>query len=121
VRNAPPASEGRGIYGQPRQWRLTREGDWESAERAFDGDGYLNRLGVHARADRLADLTAALSSRGLPVREWYGVRVFNDIIASDAPVPAAGTLDAILRCEERAGRTDPYRRVAALLHVIAAV
>jgi hypothetical protein len=29
-------------------------------------------------------------------------------------------LSALLMCEERAGRTDPYRRVAALIHVIAA-
>ncbi len=27
--------------------------------------------------------------------------------------------DALLACEEQAGRTDPYRQVAALLHVIA--
>ncbi len=25
----------------------------------------------------------------------------------------------LLDCEERAGRTDPYRQVAALLHLIA--
>ena len=28
-------------------------------------------------------------------------------------------IEALLGCEERAGRTDPYRQVAALLHVIA--
>jgi 2-polyprenyl-3-methyl-5-hydroxy-6-metoxy-1,4-benzoquinol methylase len=28
-------------------------------------------------------------------------------------------VDALLACEERAGRTDPYRGVAALTHVIA--
>jgi S-adenosylmethionine-dependent methyltransferase len=94
-------------------------GDWASAERAFDGDAYLNRIGVHARADRLADLTAALASRGLRVREWYGVRVLTDVLASDAPLPDEPTLEAMVRCEERAGRTDPYRQVAALLHIIA--
>jgi SAM-dependent methyltransferase len=68
--------------------------------------------------DRLADLTASLASHGLAVRAWYGVRVFTDVAASDAPPPAG--LDALLACEERAGRTDPYRGVAALTHVIAA-
>ncbi|UJB40383.1 class I SAM-dependent methyltransferase [Streptomyces sp. A1-5] len=93
--------------------------DWEGAEQAFEGDSYRNRIGVRARADRLEELAAALARRAMPVRQWYGVRVFTDTAASDAALPDAATLDAVLRCEERAGRTDPYRRVAALLHVIA--
>jgi len=94
-------------------------GDWDSVAAAFDGRAYRNRIGVDARADRLADLTAALSARRLPVRQWYGVRVFTDTAPSDAPLPEPATLDAILRHEERAGRTDPYRHVAALLHLVA--
>ncbi len=94
-------------------------GDWDSVATAFDGGAYRNRIGVNARADRLADLTAALAARRLPVRQWYGVRVFTDLVASDAPLPGPATLDAILRHEERAGQTDPYRHVAALLHLIA--
>jgi S-adenosylmethionine-dependent methyltransferase len=94
-------------------------GDWDSVSRAFDGASYLNRIGVHARADRLDELTAALTRRHLSVPQWYGVRVFTDTAASDAPLPDAATLDAILWSEERAGRTDPYRQVAALLHLIA--
>lgn len=94
-------------------------GDWDGVGRAFDGAAYLNRIGVVARADRLEDLTAALLQRRMSVARWYGVRVFTDTAASDAPVPDDATLDAILRFEERAGRTDPYRHVAALLHLIA--
>jgi hypothetical protein len=45
--------------------------------------------------------------------------VFTDTAPSDAPLPDAATLDSILQFEERAGRTDPYRHVAALLHLIA--
>jgi len=93
-------------------------GDWDSVGKAFDGESYLNRIGVAARADRLEDLTAALAHRQLSVAQWYGVRVFTDTVASDAPLPGAERLDAILRSEERAGRTDPYRHVAALLHLI---
>ncbi len=94
-------------------------GDWDSVGRAFDGESYRNRIGVDARADRLADLTAALAARRLPLRQWYGVRVFTDTAPSDAPLPDPAMLDAIVRHEERAGRTDPYRHVAALLHLIA--
>jgi SAM-dependent methyltransferase len=94
-------------------------GDWDSVARAFDGAGYVNRIGVAARADRLDDLTVALARRQLAVSQWYGVRVFTDTMASDTPLPDQPTLDAILRSEEQAARTDPYRHVAALLHLIA--
>jgi S-adenosylmethionine-dependent methyltransferase len=94
-------------------------GDWAAAAEAFGGTAYVNRLGVHARADRIDDLTARLEAHHLDVRTWYGVRVFTDLAADDEPVPDAGTLARILDCEERAGSTDPYRAVAAQLHVVA--
>ncbi|HEY7339274.1 MAG TPA: methyltransferase domain-containing protein [Ktedonobacterales bacterium] len=94
-------------------------GDWAAARDAFDRASYLNRIGVHARADRLDGLTNSLAERNLSVQAWYGVRVFTDLAATDAPLPDADQLDVLLECEERAGRTDPYRSVAALLHVIA--
>ena len=92
-------------------------GDWATCAQAFDSVTYANRIGVTARADRLADLTARLAGHGLDVTAWYGVRVFTDTAPGDAEPPP--DLQALLACEERAGRTDPYRRVAALLHVIA--
>lgn len=95
------------------------QGDWEAAAAAFGGTGYVNRLGVQARADRLDDLAARLTAHGLEVRAWYGVRVFTDLAADDATVPGPATLALILDCEEQAGRSDPYRAVAAQLHVVA--
>jgi S-adenosylmethionine-dependent methyltransferase len=92
-------------------------GDWAACADAFTSAGYQNRIGVAARADRLADLGDRLARHGLEVTAWYGVRVFTDIAANDAEPPP--DIDAVLACEEQAGRTDPYRRVAALLHVIA--
>jgi len=94
-------------------------GDWLAAEAAFDGDSYLNRIGVQARADRLSDLATALAAHQLAVQAWYGVRIFTDQAPDDAPLPGDSQLALILGCEERAGRTDPYRGVAALRHVIA--
>jgi SAM-dependent methyltransferase len=95
-------------------------GDWAACAEAFGSDRYANRIGVTARADRLADLTGRLAGHGLEVTAWYGVRVFTDTDPStpgDAEPPP--DLDTLLACEERAGRTDPYRQVAALLHLIA--
>jgi SAM-dependent methyltransferase len=92
-------------------------GDWAACAEAFGSDRYQNRIGVTARADRLADLTGRLADHGLRVTAWYGVRTFTDTASGDAGPPP--DLSALLDCEERAGRTDPYRQVAALLHVIA--
>ncbi len=92
-------------------------GDWTTCAEAFGTDRYANRIGLPARGDRLGDLTGRLADRGLEVTAWYGVRVFTDTAANDAAPPP--DLAALLDCEERAGRTDPYRQVAALLHVIA--
>ncbi|MGW2643814.1 class I SAM-dependent methyltransferase [Streptomyces sp. NPDC001393] len=102
-------------------------GDWAGALAAFDTTAYLPhsridsnggtpiRLGLDVRADRLATLTATLDGIAAPLHAWYGVRVFTDTAADDAELPQ--DLQTLLAVEERAGRTDPYRRVAALLHL----
>lgn len=90
-------------------------GDWAGALAAFDTTTYRNRLGLDVRADRLSALTATLAGIGAPLHAWYGVRVFTDTAADDARIP--DDLETLLAAEERAGRTDPYRGVAALLHL----
>ncbi|MFD8719393.1 class I SAM-dependent methyltransferase [Streptomyces sp. NPDC059629] len=90
-------------------------GDWAGALDAFDTVSYRNRLGLDVRADRLGTLTATLAGIGAPLHSWYGVRVFTDTASDDAEVPS--DVEALLAAEERAGRTDPYRSVAALLHL----
>ncbi|GHH74441.1 methyltransferase [Streptomyces sulfonofaciens] len=90
-------------------------GDWAQALTAFGTDVYTNRLGLQVRADRLDALTATLAGIGAPLAAWYGVRVFTDTAPDDAVPPEDP--ERLLAAEERAGRTDPYRRVAALLHL----
>ncbi|MEU6776425.1 methyltransferase domain-containing protein [Streptomyces sp. NPDC046759] len=90
-------------------------GDWAGALAAFGTAQYRNRLGLDVRADRLASLSATLDGIAAPLHAWYGVRVFTDTAADEAEIP--DDLQTLLAVEERAGRTDPYRRVAALLHL----
>ena len=90
-------------------------GDWAGTLASFDTSAYTNRLGLDVRADRLDALTGTLAGIGAPLHAWYGVRVFTDTAADDAAVP--DDVETLLAAEERAGRTDPYRRVAALLHL----
>ncbi|MEU9334599.1 methyltransferase domain-containing protein [Streptomyces sp. NPDC048290] len=90
-------------------------GDWTGALAAFDSTVYRNRLGLDVRADRLPALTNTLAGIGAPLNAWYGVRVFTDTAPDDAALP--DDLETLLAAEDRAGRTDPYRGVAALLHL----
>ncbi|MFJ6935998.1 class I SAM-dependent methyltransferase [Streptomyces sp. NPDC101132] len=92
-------------------------GDWAGTLAAFDTEAYTNRLGLPVRADRLDALTSTLSGIGAPLHAWYGVRVFTDTIGNEVELPAAEELERLLAAEDRAGRVDPYRGVAALLHL----
>ncbi|MEU5435743.1 methyltransferase domain-containing protein [Streptomyces sp. NPDC020719] len=92
-------------------------GDWAGALAAFDTDAYTNRLGLSVRADRLDTLTRTLDGIAAPLHAWYGVRVFTDNVPNEVQLPAADELDRLLAAEDKAGRVDPYRRVAALLHL----
>lgn len=92
-------------------------GDWAGALGALDTDAYTDRLGLSVRADRLDALTATLAGIAAPLHAWYGVRVFTDNVPDDAPPPSEEELARAVALEDRAGRTDPYRRVAALLHL----
>ncbi|NUL04909.1 methyltransferase domain-containing protein [Streptomyces lunaelactis] len=92
-------------------------GDWSAALTAFDTDTYTNRLGLPVRADRLEAVTATLAGIAAPLHAWYGVRVFTDNVPDETGLPAADELERLLAAEDRAGRTDPYRGVAALLHL----
>jgi SAM-dependent methyltransferase len=84
-----------------------RAGDWDAAQAAFD---FPERTG---RAFRLETLTRGLTGIGTPLQQWYGVGVFGH----DACPADADAAERMLAVEERAGRTDPYRAVASMLHV----
>jgi hypothetical protein len=53
----------------------------------------------------------------VPLTQWYGVRVFTDRVPGTRPPVGPEELRTLLAAEEEAGRRDPYRAVAALLHL----
>lgn len=110
-------------------WRPSMRHEWTAAlhlldeqERALaDGSDafYVNEIGIRARADRLDELMATVEREGLRVEQWYGIRVASDDVAVDTPAPPPDELARIVEVEERLGRTDPYRRLGTLVHVVA--
>ena len=98
--------------------------DWTAVQRLLDSAAgqhptYVNELDLPARADRLEELASFIAGRRMHVEQWYGVRVLTDGVPVDEAAPDdRGELAALLDAEERVGRTDPYRRLGTLLHVI---
>jgi S-adenosylmethionine-dependent methyltransferase len=111
-------------------WRPLLRNDWGGAQRAFEeldlaaAEGrdarYVNEIGSPARADTVDGLTRLCEAAGLRRESWYGVRIASDDQDLAAPVPAdEAELARMLEIEERLGRTDPYRQLGALFHLIA--
>lgn len=115
--------------GAAMAWRPAVRGDWpgalamldeiEAARRAGRDAHYVNEIGVSARADSPQALAAHAESEGLHVLSWYGIRVATDGVHVDTPTPDPEELALLLDVEERLGRTDPYRRLGTLVHVVA--
>ena len=94
-------------------------GEWGKALAAFDTPAYVNDLGLPAMADRLEDFEAHLRATGLKIINWYGVRVLNDAISADTPIPSDAELALLLDAEQRACEIEPYRMMGSQFHVIA--
>jgi SAM-dependent methyltransferase len=84
-----------------------RAGDWNAALAALD---FPERAGSTLR---LETLTRSLAGIGTPLREWYGIGIFGH---DDCP-PEEEKAERMLAVEERAASRDPYRSVAAMLHL----
>lgn len=93
--------------------------DWATALAAMNSDSYINELGVEATADHRVGFEHGLERRGFKLLKWFGVRVFNDGVATDAPIPQDDELAQLIEAEYQAGETDPYRSVASQLHFVA--
>lgn len=115
--------------GDAMAWRPAARHDWAAAVTMLDeienarvearDAHYRNEIGVDARADTLAGLTAHCEAAGLVREAWYGIRVASDNVALDQAPPPSGELATLLDVEERLGRTDPYRALGTLVHVVA--
>jgi S-adenosylmethionine-dependent methyltransferase len=95
--------------------RPALEGRYKDALAAFDADRDLGRLGAVTRGDMVAGLCRLFERDGVEPLQWYGVRVFTDHLGDRLP---DANLPDIVRLEWEAGRRDPYRHLARLIHLI---
>lgn len=104
--------------------------DWAGAQAVLDElelarqearrPSYANELGAAVHADDVQRLCEIGEDAGLQVEAWYGVRIAVDGALPEEPLPEdEAQRAALLDVEERLGRTDPYREVAALVHLVA--
>ena len=92
-------------------------GQWADAVGSFGSGDYTNRLGLAAHAHTAEDFDQILHGDGWRPFGWYGVRVLTDH-REDDELPPPDELALLLAAEREAGRRDPYRQVAALLHFV---
>jgi SAM-dependent methyltransferase len=90
-----------------------RTGDWDAALAALDFSVRTGSATGGGGALRLETLTRGLAGLGTPLRQWYGVGIFG---RDDLPADE-DKAERMLAAEERAGRDEPYRSVAAMLHM----
>ncbi|HEX6709063.1 MAG TPA: methyltransferase domain-containing protein [Rubrobacter sp.] len=95
--------------------RPALEGRYNDALSSIHADRDRGRLGVVTRGDTVEDLYGAFREAGVEAVQWYGVRVFTDHLGDRMP---GEDLPEILEMEWEAGRRDPYRSVARLIHLV---
>lgn len=95
--------------------RPALKGRYKEALDLFDSDREINRLGMSTATDRIPELSMKLEKYGVALEQWYGVRVFTDHLDDR---PTGPDLPDVLEAEWEAGRRDPYRSVARLVHLV---
>jgi S-adenosylmethionine-dependent methyltransferase len=93
------------------------QADFATALACFEAEDSIGWLGVRTRGDTLDGLTRLLAAHDVMVEEWFGVGVFSDH-RSDLDALDESGYRLLEQAELVAARTDPYRAVARLIHVV---
>ena len=96
--------------------RPALEGRYRDALNLLGSDRDRGGLGVVTRGDRVSNLSGLMAEAGIEIVRWYGVRVFTDHLGND--LPDSALLQDVVELEWEAGRRDPYRAVARLIHLV---
>ncbi|MBA3474101.1 MAG: SAM-dependent methyltransferase, partial [Rubrobacter sp.] len=88
---------------------------YQDALRSLKAERDRGRLGVITRGDTVEDLYGAFRDAGVEALRWYGVRVFTEHLGDRMP---GEDLHEVLELEWEAGRREPYKSVARLIHLL---
>jgi len=91
-------------------------GEYAEAIRVLDDPVASGNLGIPNRSRSVQEWTDLLTATGWRVDSWVGIRLFSDLAADDL---SAERFDELVRLEREAGRREPYRSVARLVHISA--
>jgi len=91
-------------------------GEYPEAIRVLDDPVASGNLGIPNRSRSVQEWTDLLTATGWRVDSWVGIRLFSDLAADDL---SAERFDELVRLEREAGRREPYRSVARLVHISA--
>lgn len=95
--------------------RPALKGRYHEALALLDTNRAAGHLGTVTRGDTVEGLSGSFTGAGIDVERWYGVRVFTDHLGDRPP---GDDLPDVLELEWEAGRREPYRSVARLIHIV---
>ena len=101
--------------------RPALERRWDDALASFDASTEIGVLGVPSRADTVEELSELLRSRGVEPLRWYGVWLFVDWLefsGAELDPSDAKQVSATAAVELEASRTDPYRQLSRVFHLL---
>jgi S-adenosylmethionine-dependent methyltransferase len=91
-------------------------GDYLEATRVLESPIAAGNLGIPNRARSVEEWRDLLAATGWTLDSWVGIRLFSDLAPDDLP---ADRFDELATLEREAGRRDPYRAIARLIHIAA--
>jgi S-adenosylmethionine-dependent methyltransferase len=91
-------------------------GDYEEAIRVLESPFAAGNLGIPSRARSVDEWKELLAATGWTPGSWAGIRLFSDLAPDDL---SPERFEQLERLEREAGRRDPYRSVARLIHIVA--
>lgn len=91
-------------------------GDYAEARRLLDDPIAAGNLGIPNRSRTLKEWSGLLADSGWQMDSHVGIRLFSDLAPDDLP---ADRHEQLLELEREAGRREPYRSVARLIHMSA--
>jgi len=101
--------------------RPALERRWDDALASFGASTEIGVLGVPSRADTVEELSELLRSRGVEPLRWYGVWLFVDWLefsGAELDPSDAKQVSATAAVELEASRTDPYRQLSRVFHLL---